>query len=65
MSETPPPLQKVVSAPIVGSNTCDDGAGLRLIDVSSLASPIRTHEINDVGKLMEYLSRFICSREAS
>ena len=49
MSETPPPLQKVVSAPILGSNTCDDGAGLRLIDVSSLASPIRTHEINDVG----------------
>ena len=39
-SETPPPLQKVVSAPILGSNTCDDGAGLRLIDVSSLASPL-------------------------
>jgi hypothetical protein len=41
MSETPPPLQKVASAPIFGSNNaCDDGTGLRLIDVSSLASPL-------------------------
>eukprot|EP00978_Attheya_sp_CCMP212_P013485 scaffold33915_cov72-Attheya_sp.AAC.1 len=36
-SETPPPLQKVASAPLFGSDACDDGIGLWLIDVSSLS----------------------------
>eukprot|EP00978_Attheya_sp_CCMP212_P016336 scaffold42671_cov31-Attheya_sp.AAC.1 len=37
LSETPPPLQKVASAPLFGPDACDDGIGLRLIDVSSLS----------------------------
>ncbi len=37
MSETPPPLQKVASVPIFGPDSCDNGVGLWLIDVSSLA----------------------------
>eukprot|EP00978_Attheya_sp_CCMP212_P000177 scaffold315_cov32-Attheya_sp.AAC.1 len=36
-SETPPPLQKEASTPLFGPDACDNGIGLRLIDVSSLS----------------------------
>jgi hypothetical protein len=35
--ESPPPMQKEVPPTVFGPSACDDGVGLRLIDVSSLS----------------------------